>query len=423
LVWVVVVHGDDRVGATATTVEHFKAPGRVVMVAGPRHSGVEADVWIAPGDRDTVARSVLTWIREQNLVERCVVVNVDAGSLPVAGQIEALGRYFADPSVGAVEFAARPRRSGTSWLGRVVALDLTTVQPAYQAIRDDLGVLGLRQHRAVRATAWRDVLLRSSQPWSELGPALVHAGWRIRQHVFAAIEVDGSTRVGSLWRTRRREAAETLRAGRQVRALWSSGLADGTAFGSLAALARPWAMAVALLVGAGAAAVSLAAVFGLWGSAAAGARTLFGLAGAVVAPGLLWGAVATSRVGERPLAANLMLGAGLGAVRLLDASAALAALSGSARATQTLTRNAEPTLARDPANPAISRVVASASAASAASAASVASVAQLGPRPVGRRYREVGGASASDDAATSLPVSVQSVVGSDHVVGVWSEVS
>ncbi len=355
-VWVFVVRQGKRAGAVATTVEHLRGPAHVVMVAGTPEPGVRADVWLPNGDIDDITRAALGWIREQSLVDRALVAMIDAGSLPVPGQFEAIERHFANPSVGAVEFGARPRRVGSSWLARVANLDLTTVQPAYQALRDEMGVLGLRSHRVVRASAWRDVLLRATAPWSELGPALIQAGWRVRQHVFAAVEVDGMCRLNSLWRARRREAAETLRAGRQVRAVWGSGVSDAAAWGALGVLARPWLASMGLVLGMAAVFTALGAIAGLWGSAATGSSLLLALGALVVAPGTVWGVVEARRVGDRSLVACLSAGAGLGVLRAIEASAALAAVvSGRGARVDAPTSDHRVTRQGEPATPALGR--------------------------------------------------------------------
>jgi 1,2-diacylglycerol 3-beta-glucosyltransferase len=148
------------------------------------------------------------WLQERDM-QNVIVVVVDADGRVDPHSLSAVGPYFADPSVGAVQIGVRINNRGMSRLARMQDMEFVIYTEVFQRGRRHLGSVGLGGNgQFMRLSALRAL---GHAPWSrsltedlDLGIRLLTAGWRNEYCHTAAVHQQGVVDLRRLVRQRSR---------------------------------------------------------------------------------------------------------------------------------------------------------------------------------------------------------------------------
>jgi len=150
--------------------------------------------------------------------ERTIVAVVDAdGRLRPEAPLYAAA-HFADPRVGGVQSLVRiyNRHNPLTWLQDV---EFSVYGRLFQAGRDHWGTAGMGGNGQFNRLSALDSVADGEGPWrhrltedQDLGLRLIAAGWQGRQDLRAAVDQQGLSRLGALFRQRTRWSQGNLQA-------------------------------------------------------------------------------------------------------------------------------------------------------------------------------------------------------------------
>lgn len=166
---------------------------------------------------------------------RVVVGVVDGDGRLGPDAVSRVGRYFADPGVGAVQVQVRISNRSMGWLARIQDYEFLTFSSLTQMAREHLGSVGLGGNgQFTRLSALMEVD-EGGGPWGgcltedlDLGIRLVLAGWENRFTTDVEVRQQGLTSVRRVVRQRTRWMQGHLQCWRHLRALWASSLPTRT---------------------------------------------------------------------------------------------------------------------------------------------------------------------------------------------------
>ncbi len=157
-------------------------------------------------------------LREHTDRTRTIVVIVDADGRLRASAPEFAASHFVDPAVGGVQALVRiyNRQKLLTWLQDV---EFSVYGHLFQAGRDHWGTAGMGGNGQFNRLRALDGLADEEGPWrdrltedQDLGLRLLAAGWQGRQDLRAAVDQQGLSKLGPLFRQRTRWSQGNLQA-------------------------------------------------------------------------------------------------------------------------------------------------------------------------------------------------------------------